>query len=232
MEQFKISAKNLGATALEDFCPRCFWLKLHTKTLPWQSFPGIFASIDGYTKKCVHHIIDKSNGSPDFNPEWMKQMGEIVGYKQVPHWSKSTVLDKKSNIIISGVPDDILIKSDGQIVLPDFKTSRFTENQDKLMPLYEVQVITYSILIDFNASLYLIYFEPQTTITDSANGFIDGGFKMDFNAKVIPVENDKSKVRRALSMAREIFEMKTPPQSYPLCKDCHSLESVIELLKK
>jgi len=51
MENLKISAKNLGATALEDFCPRCYWIKLKMgNRLPFQSFPGIFSSIDSYTK--------------------------------------------------------------------------------------------------------------------------------------------------------------------------------------
>lgn len=58
MEQIKISAKNLGAVAMPDFCPRCFWIKLKTANkLPWQIFPGIFSSIDAYTKHCVHAMI-------------------------------------------------------------------------------------------------------------------------------------------------------------------------------
>jgi len=54
MPQFRISAKTLGELALPDFCPRCFWLKLHAKHLPLQIFPGIFSSIDAYTKRVVH----------------------------------------------------------------------------------------------------------------------------------------------------------------------------------
>jgi len=46
MTKLRISAKNLGELALSDFCPRCFWLKLHAKRLPFQIFPGIFSSID------------------------------------------------------------------------------------------------------------------------------------------------------------------------------------------
>ena len=55
----RISAKNLGYTALSDFCPRCYWLRLKTGfSLPYQSFPGIFSSIDAFTKHCVHSMID------------------------------------------------------------------------------------------------------------------------------------------------------------------------------
>jgi hypothetical protein len=51
-EQGQISAKNLGSLALQDFCPRCFYLKLKLRfKLPFQIFPGIFSSIDSYSKK-------------------------------------------------------------------------------------------------------------------------------------------------------------------------------------
>jgi len=44
-DQFRISAKNLGELVLSDFWPRCFWLKLNTRQLPFQIFPGIFSLI-------------------------------------------------------------------------------------------------------------------------------------------------------------------------------------------
>ena len=46
MSELCISAKTLGEPVLPDFCPRCFWLKLHARQLPFQIFPGIFSSID------------------------------------------------------------------------------------------------------------------------------------------------------------------------------------------
>ena len=55
----QISGKDLGALAMRDFCPRCFWIQRRTK-LPWQIFPGIFSSIDSYSKKVVHGQFDKS----------------------------------------------------------------------------------------------------------------------------------------------------------------------------
>ena len=52
--ELRISAKALGELACADFCPRCFWLKLHARQLPFQIFPGIFSPIDAYTKRVVH----------------------------------------------------------------------------------------------------------------------------------------------------------------------------------
>ena len=224
MEPIRISAKNLGYTALEKFCPRCYWLKLKlSHKLPWQSFPGIFSSIDAYTKSFVHHIIDTVTQKPD----WMVGIGDIVGYEKVPHWSKSLYLDKKTNITLSGVPDDIWIKSDGGKVIPDYKTAKHTDAQDKLLPMYEIQGNVYSILIDKSAEICLIYMEPETTKSDAEINIVDTGFKMGFKAIVVPVETDRSKIRAALEITREIFDMDTPPDRAIGCKECDLLDGVL-----
>jgi len=227
MQPLKISAKNLGAVALEDFCPRCYWIKLKTNNkLPWQSFPGIFSSIDAYTKKCFHHIIDSKK-----IPNWMQQAGDIVGYEIPPHWSKNLYLDEKSGITLSGIPDDIWVRRDGTRMIPDAKTAMKSKTQDVLFPMYEIQEIVYSILIDKNASLCLVYMEPQTSQEEAGRAIIDRGFVMPFSGVVVPVENDKSKVRRCLSITRDIYELSKPPEGRQGCKNCESLNGIIELLK-
>ena len=227
METLKISAKNLGYTALADFCPRCYWIKLRMGfSMPYFSFPGIFSSIDSYTKKCFHHIIDSKQ-----IPPWMSQAGEIVGYLPVPHHSKSAYFDEKSGITLTGVPDDIWVTADGSKVIPDAKTAMKTNTQDKLLPMYEIQMIVYSILIDKAASLVLVYMKPQTGGNDALNGIVDCGFAMQFSGVVVPIENDKSKVRKALTLTREFFNLSSPPDGALGCKDCKLLGTVIELLK-
>jgi hypothetical protein len=65
MEQIRISAKSLGELALTDFCPRCFWIKLQLQNkLPFQIFPGIFSSIDSYSKRVIHSWFDKKGEAP------------------------------------------------------------------------------------------------------------------------------------------------------------------------
>ncbi len=219
----KISAKNLGKVMLEDFCPRCFWIELKSK-LPWQSFPGIFSSIDSYTKHCVHKMIDSEN-----KPEWMKQIGDVVGYKPIPHWSKSLFLDTKTGITISGAGDDIWVKSDGGNVIVDFKTAKFSPNQDKLFPMYEVQIIAYDILYKLNADLYLIYMEPNASPKDTI--VHESGFDMRFTPKIVPIENDKRKVRYALTVTKEIFDLKKPPEPKSGCKNCGLLGELISKIK-
>jgi hypothetical protein len=224
----KISAKNLGVTALQDFCPRCFWIKLKSgNKLPYQSFPGIFSSIDSYTKKSIHHIIDSVNPKP----RWMQKIGNVVGYEPVPHFSKSKFFDKKSGITLTGIPDDIWILDDGSKIIPDFKTAIYSESQDKLLPMYFIQNNVYSVLIDKSAKLYLIYMEPDTKQETACNQITNTGFKMCFDATVVSVENDLKKVRDALVVTREITEMQKPPKGRIGCKDCSSLDSLIGLLK-
>jgi hypothetical protein len=234
-EPLKISAKNLGQTALDDFCPRCYWIKIKlSHKMPFGVFPGIFSSIDGFTKSCVHHIIDNHNATNGETPlpNWLLEIGAVVGYDTVPHYSKSAYRDEKSGITLTGAADDILILADGSKVLPDYKTSRFTNNQDKLMPMYEVQLITYGVLYNLpNAPLYCVYMEPMTEKDKAKECIIDCGFNMGFSAKVIPVEHDRKKVRNALAKTREIFELTSPPESIGGCFDCAALGKIIELLK-
>jgi hypothetical protein len=241
MDPIKISAKNLGQTALADFCPRCYWIKIRTGfRLPFQSFPGIFSSIDGFTKKAIHHIIDSSNGSPSRQvksnhsyfeyPDWLNQIGDITGYEVIKHWSKSLFFDEKSGITLSGVPDDILIRRDGSKATVDWKTAKITKNQDELMGMYEVQINIYDIQTGYNSDLYLIYMEPQTELTDASNSFLDCGFSMNFNATVVPVKRDRSIVRKALNISREIYELQQPPSSRQGCKECAALDKVMGVL--
>lgn len=243
LKPLKISAKNLGYTALENFCPRCYWIKLHTAhNLPYQSFPGIFSSIDGFTKKSIHHIIDssneresrqiKSNGSYFEYPEWLKQIGDISGYETIKHWSKSLFHDEKSGITLSGTPDDIFVRRDGSKATIDWKTAKYSKNQDVLMPMYEVQINVYDIQTNYKSDLFLIYMEPLTEQSEACNSMIDCGFCMNFNATVVPVKRDRSIVRRSLNITREIFEMKDAPKAVDGCKECEKLDRVMELVNR
>ena len=74
----QISSKDLGTLAMKGFCPRYFWIQRRTKQ-PWQIFPGVFSSIDSYSKKVVHGQFDKSG-----MPGWLAPLGELKGYKDRP----------------------------------------------------------------------------------------------------------------------------------------------------
>ncbi|MBN1644072.1 MAG: hypothetical protein JW856_04575 [Dehalococcoidales bacterium] len=126
---------------MPDFCPRCFWLKLRMDNkLPFQAFPGIFSSIDSYTKNIVCGWFDNYGSCPP----WLKELGDIKGYITPPHHSKFQIVDEDSNVLLTGGPDAVFVKSDGSYIIADYKTARFTPAQDKLLPMYQVQLNSYA----------------------------------------------------------------------------------------
>ena len=125
----QISGKDLGALAMKGFCPRCFWIARRTR-LPWQIFPGIFSSIDSYSKKVVHGQFDQSG-----MPGWLAPLGELKGYKDPPSAQKFRVPVEEHGILLTGAPDAIFERADGTLVIADYKTSRVTPNQDRLFPM-------------------------------------------------------------------------------------------------
>ena len=62
-----ISAKDLGALSLPDFCPRCFWIERHMGKSP-SIFPGIFSSLDAITKRSAHRSFLERGKAPDWLP--------------------------------------------------------------------------------------------------------------------------------------------------------------------
>lgn len=230
-EQIRISAKNLGDVALPNFCPRCFWVKLKSEfRLPYTIFPGIFSSIDAYTKKVVHGWLDQEKSVPS----WLSELGDIVGYKNPPHYSKFKVVDETTNILLRGTADGILVRPDDSHVVVDYKTAKFTNTQDELFPMYATQLNAYARMAEncgFSpvSGIAIIYFEPVTNEVGGEN-YNDDGFGMDFSSHVVPVDLNTDSIAPLLAMTREIFEEATPPPSHGGCKDCEKLEVVLDML--
>lgn len=227
MEQFKISAKALGRYAMPDFCPRCEWIRLKTKKLPYQIFPGIFSTIDAYTKKIVHNWIDRDKDKPQFLTDL-----EITGYMKVPHWSKF-LMDTEYGITLSGVPDDLLVIPQG-IHIPDYKTAKFTETQDKLFPMYQAQVNGYAkiakaigLSVD---SLSLVYMTPATDGPEVVLNCYPGLFKMTFVPHFLPIELNITSIDPLLEKAREIYDGGIPDRGNK-CEDCEALDIIDKLFK-
>lgn len=230
--QIRISAKNLGELAMPNFCPKCFWLKLRLNNkLPFQIFPGIFSSIDSYTKNIIHAFFD-INGK---FPIWLDGLGELVRYQKPPHYSKFNILDSESNVLLTGTPDGVFIKSDNSYMIADYKTARYTGRQDELMPMYEVQLNAYAVIgeqrgLNPVSDLALIYFEPvtdNTAVLDTAN-YRDTGFAMGFAAYVHKVDLNPSSIKPLLAKTREIYKLSQAPSGYLGCKDCMLLDQLID----
>jgi hypothetical protein len=231
---YRISAKNLGALALPDFCPRCFWLqaKMGFK-LPFQIFPGIFSSIDSYSKT-VTHLHRHHSGHL---PAWMEQNGIVGDPVEGLHHSRFQSNETEHDILLTGVPDEI-IRNGVELAILDYKTARHTEGQDALLPVYRVQLNCYARIAERLGMgtvrrLALLYYEPKTDITvgDLAGLLDDDGFAIRFNPQVVPIPLEPEIVPPLLEMARRLFDSPNPPQGLAGCTNCRMVERVKHLLQ-
>ena len=65
-DQIRISGKDLGQFGHPNFCPRCFWMKLKLNKLPVTIWPGIFSSIDAYTKRVIQGCFYERKEVPEY----------------------------------------------------------------------------------------------------------------------------------------------------------------------
>ncbi|MBU4317116.1 MAG: hypothetical protein KKF30_07560 [Proteobacteria bacterium] len=233
----RISGKDLAALNMPDFCPRCFWIKRKTKALPYQIFPGIFSTIDGYTKALVHAHFDTYGIAPASMAE---ALGEAQDYLKPPSWQKFQRRDDVTGIIVSGSLDGYFIREDGSRIIPDYKTAKHTEGQDKLLPLYEAQLNAYRWIDEGFGNVVhstpLIYCEPQAldTLTSDPRFIEDPyrltGFEMLFSTKTVFIENKPDLIPSLLVRAKEILDMPEAPDSSEGCKDCEKLDDLVRLV--
>lgn len=228
----RISGKNLGTLAQPDCCPACYWyrLKLGFST-PWSFFPGIFSSFDIYTKRIVHSCFDKTNEPPP----WLAELG-IVGYIEPPHFSRFNLTDERHGVLLTGAPDAVFVREDGSYLIGDYKTAKFTEAQDALLPTYQVQLNAYARIAEACGlspvtGLALIYLEPQT---DDKAGIHDRcqdyGFDIAFAAHILPISLQPEMIDPLIARVRELFDMPSVPPGRPGCKDCARVADLLSLV--
>jgi hypothetical protein len=234
-QQIRTSAKNLGSMAIPDYCSKCFYIKLKLNNkLPWQIFPGIFSTIDSYSKKITWQYFEKYKKLPS----WFDSFGKSKGLLHVPGWSKFSIVDSETGIILTGVPDDIFIMIDGRYFIIDYKTARYTGNQDKLLGMYRVQLNGYALIFEKLGmgkigGLGLVYYEPQGDApVNSFNAVIqDDGFVMPFKAHIKKIDLDpEGIVKPLLKEVREMVDRNVVPEGREGCKDCRRLGEVVKMV--
>jgi hypothetical protein len=232
MDPIRISAKDLGALAMPGFCPRCFWITRHAAKLPFQIFPGIFSSIDSYSKKITNRFYESRRGLP----AWFTEQGLAGEPVKVPHHSKFNVFDEETAVRLTGVPDEILRLEDGAFAILDYKTARFTAAQDSLHPMYDIQLNAYAYIgerLEFRpvSRLLLVYYEPVTDITAREVDALvsDGGFRMAFAGKPLEIARHPDAIPPLLRRVREIVDLPAAPDGVPGCSDCRALDELIRL---
>jgi hypothetical protein len=235
MTHLRISAKNLGAMSLPEFCPRCCWFKLKTgNKLPFQIFPGIFSSIDAYTKRVVHGWIDELGA-----PAWLDGIGSITGYIDPPSYHTFQMTIEEYDILLTGAADGILKLADGTIAVIDYKTAKYTANQDALLPMYEAQLNGYALIAEHLgmgtvSKLALMYAEPvtdeDTARTDAIR--LSDGFNMQLAVSIHGVPLETERLTPLFQQARRIHNFSEAPERRQGCKDCEKLDNLMLLARK
>ena len=229
-----ISAGGLGALAQPNFCPRCFWIQLRMKDLPFQMpLPGIFSSIDSYVKNVVRRYFDANRQLPP----WFPDVGRVVGYEEKMHWRTFSVRDRRSGATLRGVPDEVLHLQGDTYHVIDYKTTRMSTAQDRILPNYEVQLNAYAYISERIglapvAALTLMYLDPDTDLTSSPQWMrrSDDDFLLGFSPMVRAVEiRPDSFIEDLLSQAAAIHRLSSPP-SAGQCRNCSLLGDLISLV--
>ena len=224
-----ISAKNLGSFAMGS-CQKCLWMKARLKfNSPWSIFPGIFSTIDVYSKGIS--TIQMRQGAT--RPPWMSKCGSVKEQLPCPHWSKFSFKDEVSGVTLRGSPDEMFRLEDGTIAIIDYKTSKFTDYQDSLLPMYQTQLGAYKWLakqtgLGETSVTALVYFEPDPAGA-LPERIVESGFQMQFNAHFAPLQTDVNQVLALLKKAKDLVESPKPPASKAKCKDCEMIEKIVTI---
>ncbi len=229
-----ISATELGGYAGFRFCARCAWIRLRVRPLPWQSFPGIFSSIDRYNKLLVrNHFLRE-----DRPPEWLSAIGNVVECVAPPHWSAFKADDPDTGITLRGEADAIFRLADGSYAVADYKTTRYNPAYRSMFRAYRAQLNAYAYIgerVGFApvSRVALVYMEPVTQEEAAREpGLVhEKGFTMDFHARVVPVDLEPERLLPPLlRRAARIYETQSPPSGRKNCKDCAALDRLLEAL--
>ncbi len=229
-----ISATELGRYAGFGFCARCAWIRMHVKPLPWQGFPGIFSSIDRYTKQVIISHLQREGELPD----WMSGIGEVTGHIDPPHWSKFQARDDRTGLTLRGEADAIFQLADGACAIVDYKTSRYNPDNRSQHRVYRAQLNAYAWIgqrLDFPAvsRLALAYMEPATgDDVIAATSPVDAeGFTLGFRPRMVQVDLDPERlIPPLIRRAARIHEAQTLPEPRDGCRDCAALDGLLAAL--
>lgn len=230
----------LSRSKLDFFieCPRCFYLdnKLGTKRPGFPSF-NLNIAVDELFKKEFDHFREKKEPHPI-----MKKYGiDAVPFqhKDLNTWRENfegiTYTHPEHNIIISGAVDDVWQRSDGTLIIVDYKSTSkdgsITELSDSPWDQqYKRQLGVYKWLLEKNG------FEVQDTgylVYANANkeepNFDD---KLVFETTLVPIELDTDWIEPTLKEIMACLESPTIPPIGLSCEFCPYREACGKKLLK
>ncbi len=233
----RFSSKTLGELAMPSFCPRCFWIRMKLgNRVPFRTPPpGIFSSIDSYTKRYIEKLLD---------------LGRLANL--IPELSNASKIVKAvlpemrhdypgGTAFLTGVPDAIFSNLDSSFTIADYKTARFTEAQRSMLPLYEVQVRAYAVLARSSGlkplnALLLIYLEPLTgdeslSVELDAHPGHSGEISIRLQPFVHSIKQNEYEVFQLLEKADRLLQLPDPPDPNPYCQNCKEIDRLKNLFR-
>ena len=195
--------------------------------MPFDHIPGSYSTYDKAEKLAVESYV-----AAGITPPWMAQFGEIRRLIPAPHWSKFYF--DHGGLRVRGVADMICDMASGKLLLPDFKTAKFTESQEKWIPVYTVQLGAYALaaetqLIGMVERLVLIYMQPQAVgLTSDMQR--DDGVAIHHKAFAVEVPRNDEEIHSLCDRAMKILSG-PPPPSQSDCQDCQNFQMVADLKK-
>ena len=209
---------------------------MHARALPWQGFPGIFSSIDSYTKRVVLGHLEEEGSLP----AWMSGFGDTAGHIDPPHWSRFKATDEATGATLRGEADAIFRLADGTCVIVDYKTSRYNPDNRSQHRVYRAQLNAYAWIaerLDFPkpSRLALVYMEPATDseTVDIAGAADDNGFVLGFRPRVVDVDLEPDRlIPPLLRQAVRIHGLASAPEPRNGCRDCAALEGLLATLNR
>ncbi|MBI4328691.1 MAG: PD-(D/E)XK nuclease family protein [Chloroflexi bacterium] len=139
---------------------------------------------------------------------------------------------------LRGTADGIFQLRGKGYAIVDYKTAKYTPGQEGLLPVYETQLNAYAYIgnrVGFApiSQLALIYMEPVTNDIAASDVLTTNneGFALRFSATIVPVgvQPDVT-IPPLLQRARRIYDLASPPDPQPSCKDCQAVTSLIRTM--
>lgn len=234
----RISGKVLAELAMPNVCPACFkvsvrmgsQIRVNGKSFPFEKgIPGVFSNIDTHVKEVIGHYFQVYGKMPP----WFPDLGsKVVSILKPPTWQTFNAYFPDQDIKMTGALDIIFKFEDGTYGFGDYKTAVFSENQDKLLPLYQAQLHNYLKIAEKSkifmpvSKLFLIYTEPLNYKPDiegkdenyKIEEFNDI-FKLNFKPFHKIFDIDQNLTENLLKMASIIIAQDLP-QSLIGCSNC------------
>lgn len=160
-----ITPRNLGALALDGYCPRCLWYLLQLRFHP--PFCHFGAATFNDAQRSQEAVIGYFLEEEGCLPKEFAPFGDCVARADFPrHWSKLRTTHK-SGVVLYGAPDEIYTRKDDPLAVCDLKTAHFRGDADPFHPQYQIQVIGYGAIAEGlklgTVTLGgLLYWEAQT----------------------------------------------------------------------